>query len=133
MSPTIRIPHTTCHQHTANTDTGYATERVDGQENYLFNILSNNTHFYTPTPKLNKQPSEMDLIGNHHRITFVYLQISTQKTLTNREPNIPCQRINNRYQVNQPIHSIAIDRGFQCSQQNGNFNRTQSYTQTPST
>ena len=40
--------------------------------------LSNTTHFYRPTPKLNKQPSEMDLIRNHRKKTFVHLQISTQ-------------------------------------------------------
>ena len=36
-----------------------------------FQYLSNTTHFYRPTPKLNKQPSEMDLIRNHRKKTFV--------------------------------------------------------------
>ena len=42
-----------------------------------FQHLSNTTHFYRPTSKLNKQPSEMDFIGNHRKTTFVHLQIST--------------------------------------------------------
>ena len=47
-------------------------------EKSSFQCLSNTTHFYRPTPKLNKQPSEMDLIRNHRKKTFVHLQISTQ-------------------------------------------------------
>ena len=113
MNPPIRTPHTTCHQHTANTDAGYATERVDGQENHLFNILSNNTHFYTPTPKLNKHPSEMDFIGNHRKTTFVHLQISTQ-THSQRSQTQHSASTQKPIAIRQPNLYIA-------SQQTGGF------------
>ena len=51
--------------------------------------LSNTTHFYKPTPKLN--------------------------ALTDHKPNIPNQRKTTSYQATQPINSIATDRGFQCN------------------
>ena len=48
--------------------------------------LSNTTHFYKPTPKLN--------------------------ALTDHKPNIPNQRKTTSYRATQPINSIATERGF---------------------
>ena len=81
-----------------------------------FQHLSNNTHFYTPTPKLNKQPSEMDFIGNHRKTTFVHLQISTQ-THSQRSQTQHSASTQKPLAIRQPNLYIA-------SQQTGGFSAT---------
>ena len=82
-----------------------------------FQHLSNNTHFYTPTPKLNKQPSEMDFIGNHRKTTFVHLQISTQ-THSQRSQTQHSASTQKPIAIRQPNLYIA-------SQQTGGFSATE--------
>ena len=113
MNPLTRNPHSTCHQHTASIDAGYTTERVDGQENRLFNI------YQTP-------PTSTDLplnsTNNHHRWTLSEITVRKhlficrfqRKRTPKYKPNIPNQR-KTSYQTTQPINSIATDRGFQCN------------------
>ena len=137
MNPLTRTPHSTCHQHTANRCRLYYRKgRWTGKSSFLH--LSNNTHFYTPTPKLNKQPSEMDFIGNHRKTTFVHLQISTQ-THSQRSQTQHSVSTQKPIAIRQPNLYIASQQtgGFSATnkRRNGNFlfNITRSYTQTPST
>ena len=120
MNPLTRTPHSTCHQHTASIDAGYTTERVDGQENRLFNIYQ--TPPTTPTPKLNKQPSEMDFIRNHRKKTFVHLQISTQ-THSQRSQTQHSASTQKPIAIRQPNLYIA-------SQQTGGFSATKQKEET---
>merc|ERR1712051_633354 len=97
-----------------------------------FQYLSNNTHFYRPTTKLNQQPSQMDPIRNHRKKTFIHLQISNANALQYTNPTFRTNA--NSYQTTQPINSIATNRGFSATEQRKQkflFNITKSNTQTP--
>merc|ERR1712051_51728 len=98
-----------------------------------FQYLSNNTHFYRPTTKLNQQPSLMDPIRNHRKKTFIHLQISNANALQYTNPTF---RINAKLATRQPNLSIASQQtgGFSATEQRKQkflFNITKSYTQTP--
>merc|ERR1712051_658430 len=95
---------------------GYATERVDGQENHLFNIYQTtptSTHLPLNSTNSHQRWTSLEITVGQH--LFIY-RFRHKRTHKDRKPNIPHQRIKtNRYQATQPIHSIATDRGFQCN------------------
>ena len=82
-----------------------------------FQHLSNNTRFYSPTPKLNKQPSEMDFLGNHRRTTIIHLQISNANALQYTNQHSGPTQIATRH----PNLSIASQQtGVSVQQNKGN-------------
>ena len=91
------------------------------------------THLPLNSTNSHQRWTSLEITVRQHLFIYRFRHKRTHKHQTQHSAST---HRNNRYQVTQPIHSIAIERGFQCNNKQTkkkNFNRTQSYTQTPST